>query len=52
MKKKLLIFDVDGTVWDSEKDVYLAINHTLKELMVLKLVKKNFKNMQEFLWKI
>lgn len=24
MKKKLLIFDVDGTVWDSEKDVFLA----------------------------
>ena len=31
MKKKLLIFDVDGTVWDSEKDVFLSFNHTLKE---------------------
>ena len=32
MKKKLLIFDVDGTVWDSERDVFLAFNHTLQTL--------------------
>lgn len=32
MQKKLLIFDVDGTIWDSEKDVFLSYNHTLKSL--------------------
>lgn len=45
MRKKLLIFDVDGTVWDSEKDVYLAFNHTLKENAGFEITKEEFQNL-------
>ena len=45
MKKQLLIFDVDGTVWDSEKDVFLAFNHTLKENEGIEISKEEFKNL-------
>ena len=42
MKKKLLIFDVDGTVWDSERDVFLAFNHTLRTLAGFEITKEEF----------
>ena len=45
MKKKLLIFDVDGTVWDSEKDVYLSFNHTLKENAGFEVDKQQFQEL-------
>lgn len=31
MQKKLLIFDADGTIWNSELDIFNTFNHTLKE---------------------
>ena len=45
MKKKLLIFDVDGTLWDSEKDVFLSFNHTLKELAAFEIGKEEFQTL-------
>lgn len=45
MKKKLLIFDVDGTVWDSEKDVFLSFNHTLKTLAGFEISKEEFQKL-------
>ena len=45
MKKKLLIFDVDGTVWDSEKDVFLSFNHTLKENAGFEINKEQFQEL-------
>ena len=45
MKKKLLIFDVDGTVWDSEKDVFLSFNHTLKENAGIEIDKDAFQEL-------
>ena len=45
MKKKLLIFDVDGTVWDSEKDVFLSFNHTLKENAGFEISKEEFQKL-------
>lgn len=45
MKKKLLIFDVDGTVWDSERDVFLAFNHTLKTLAGFEITKEEFQKL-------
>lgn len=45
MKKKLLIFDVDGTVWDSEKDVFLSFNHTLKENAGFEINKTEFQKL-------
>jgi len=45
MKKKLLIFDVDGTVWDSERDVFLAYNHTLKTLAGFEVTKEEFQKL-------
>ena len=45
MKKKLLIFDVDGTIWDSEKDVFLAFNHTLKTLSGFEISKEKFQTL-------
>ena len=45
MKKKLLIFDVDGTIWDSEKDVFLSFNHTLKTLAGFEITKEEFKTL-------
>lgn len=45
MKKKLLIFDVDGTVWDSERDVFLAFNHTLKVNAGIEISKEEFQNL-------
>ena len=45
MEKKLLIFDVDGTVWDSEKDVYLSFNHTLKEHAGFEITKEEFQKL-------
>ena len=45
MKKKLLIFDVDGTIWDSEKDVFLSFNHTLKTLDGFEITKEEFQEL-------
>ena len=45
MKKKLLIFDVDGTIWDSEKDVFLSFNHTLKTLAGFEISKEEFQEL-------
>lgn len=45
MEKKLIIFDVDGTVWDSEKDVFLAFNHTLKENVGFEITKEQFQQL-------
>ena len=45
MKKKLLIFDVDGTIWDSEKDVFLSFNHTLKTMAGFEITKQQFQEL-------
>ena len=45
LRKKLLIFDVDGTVWDSEKDVFLSFNHTLKENEGFEITKEEFQEL-------
>ena len=45
MKKKLLIFDVDGTIWNSEKDVFLSFNHTLKTLAGFEISKEEFQTL-------
>lgn len=45
MEKKLLIFDVDGTIWDSEKDVFLSFNHTLKTLAGFEITKEEFQTL-------
>lgn len=45
MEKKLLIFDVDGTIWDSEKDVFLSFNHTLKENAYFEITKEEFQKL-------
>ena len=45
MKKKLIIFDVDGTIWDSEKDVFLSFNHTLKSLAGFEITKEEFQTL-------
>lgn len=44
-KKKLIIFDVDGTIWDSEKDVFLSFNHTLKENEHMEIDKEEFQKL-------
>ena len=45
LKKKLIIFDADGTIWDSEKDVFLAFNHTLKTNMNKEITKEEFQTL-------
>ncbi len=45
MEKKLLIFDVDGTIWDSEKDVFLSFNRTLKEHAGFEITKQEFQKL-------
>ena len=44
-EKKLIIFDVDGTIWDSEKDVFLSFNHTLKENANMEITKEQFQEL-------
>ena len=44
-EKKLIIFDVDGTIWDSEKDVFLSFNHTLKENTNMEITKEQFQEL-------
>ena len=45
IKKKLIIFDADGTIWDSEKDVFLAFNHTLKNNGNKEITKEEFQKL-------
>ena len=45
VKKKLIIFDVDGTLWDSEKDVFLSFNHTLKTNINMEITKEEFQKL-------
>ena len=45
IKKKLIIFDADGTIWDSEKDVFLAFNHTLKNNENKEVTKEEFQKL-------
>lgn len=45
LKKKLIIFDADGTIWDSEKDVFLAFNHTLKNNGDKEITKEEFQKL-------
>lgn len=45
IKKKLIIFDADGTIWDSEKDVFLAFNHTLKNNENKEITKEEFQKL-------
>ena len=45
IKKKLIIFDADGTIWDSEKDVFLAFNHTLKNNGNKEITKEEFQRL-------
>ena len=45
VKKKLIIFDVDGTLWDSEKDVFLSFNHTLKANINMEITKEEFQKL-------
>ncbi len=45
LKKKLIIFDADGTIWDSEKDVFLAFNHTLTNNGNKEVTKEEFQKL-------
>lgn len=45
LKKKLIIFDVDGTLMDSENDVFLCLNHILKTNIGLEISKDEFQKM-------
>ena len=45
LEKKLIIFDADGTIWDSEKDVFLAFNHTLKNNGNKEITKEEFQKL-------
>lgn len=45
VKKKLIIFDADGTIWDSEKDVFAAFNHTLKKNGNKEVTKEEFQKL-------
>ena len=45
LEKKLIIFDADGTIWDSEKDVFLAFNHTLKNNGNKEITKEEFQRL-------
>lgn len=45
MEKKLIIFDVDGTLWDSERDVFLAFNYTLKNIIGIEINQQEFKKL-------
>lgn len=43
--KKLIIFDADGTLIDSENDVFLSFNYILKKNLNIKISKEEFKKL-------
>lgn len=42
LEKKLIIFDVDGTLMDSENDVFISFNHVLKTNLNMEITKEKF----------
>lgn len=48
LKKKLIIFDADGTLWDSRQDVIAAVNYVLKENANLEITKEEFQKFDGF----
>ncbi len=45
INKKLLIFDVDGTIWNSEPDIFLSFNHVLKSNADMEVTMEEFKRL-------
>jgi len=45
LKKRLIIFDVDGTLVDSENDVFLGINHVLTTNVGIEVSREEFRKM-------
>ena len=45
LEKKLIIFDVDGTLMDSESDVYICFNHVLKNNLNIEITKEEFEKL-------
>lgn len=45
LAKKLIIFDVDGTLMDSEQDVFICFNHILKSNMDFEITREKFQKM-------
>jgi len=45
LEKKLIIFDMDGTVIDSEQDVFLCFSHVLRTKLNIELTREKFKEL-------
>jgi phosphoglycolate phosphatase len=48
MKKKLIIFDADGTLWDSRDDLLASVNYVLTEMGTLNISKRALLNFNGF----